>query len=191
VFQPKLNYPVQDDNVEISLRFCNIHNASRIYLSGISPQMRDLAVRWLASDRSMGIQASGFVYTVTSCKHGIRRARHLAPGRTAGIARSDVVGFAETQPAQRAVDPPPDTFQFQKDGCRRNRSFVRESVQRTRRDCHSAARYCHGTRLFPDLVEAQLNLGLIYKMAGDRARARSCFEAFFAKASPPEYRQVI
>jgi hypothetical protein len=41
------------------------------------------------------------------------------------------------------------------------------------------------------VVEAQLNLGLIYKMAGDRARARSCFEAFLAKASPPEYRQVI
>ena len=43
----------------------------------------------------------------------------------------------------------------------------------------------------PDLVEAQLNLGLIYKMAGDRDRARTCFQAFLAKASPAQYRDVI
>jgi arylsulfatase A-like enzyme/cytochrome c-type biogenesis protein CcmH/NrfG len=46
-------------------------------------------------------------------------------------------------------------------------------------------------QLDPDLVEAQLNLGLIYKMAGDRARARTCFEAFLAKASPAQYGEVI
>jgi len=36
----------------------------------------------------------------------------------------------------------------------------------------------------PDLIEAQLNLGLIYRMAGENAKARSCFEAFLAKAPP-------
>jgi choline-sulfatase len=42
-----------------------------------------------------------------------------------------------------------------------------------------------------DLVDAQLNLGLIYKMAGDRARARSCFQAFLRIASPADYADVI
>jgi cytochrome c-type biogenesis protein CcmH/NrfG len=46
-------------------------------------------------------------------------------------------------------------------------------------------------QLDPDQVEAQLNLGLIYKMAGDRKRARTCFETFLAKASPAQYGQVI
>jgi arylsulfatase A-like enzyme/Flp pilus assembly protein TadD len=45
--------------------------------------------------------------------------------------------------------------------------------------------------LDPDLVEAYLNLGLIYKMAGDRVRARECFQAFLAKASPAQYGKVI
>jgi tetratricopeptide (TPR) repeat protein len=45
--------------------------------------------------------------------------------------------------------------------------------------------------LDPDLVEAHVNLGLIYEMAGDRARARSSFEAFLAKASPTQYAQII
>jgi hypothetical protein len=31
-----------------------------IYLSGIGAQMRDLALRWLGSQRSMGIQAIAF-----------------------------------------------------------------------------------------------------------------------------------
>ncbi len=43
----------------------------------------------------------------------------------------------------------------------------------------------------PELADAQLNLGLIYKMAGDRERARACFQAFLAKASPAQYSQVI
>ena len=43
----------------------------------------------------------------------------------------------------------------------------------------------------PELVDAQLNLGLIYKMAGDRDRARACFQAFLAKASPDQYGEVI
>ena len=43
----------------------------------------------------------------------------------------------------------------------------------------------------PDLVEAQLNLGLIYEIAGDRARARQCFEAFLAKAPPKQYAATI
>lgn len=46
-------------------------------------------------------------------------------------------------------------------------------------------------QLNPDLVEAQLNLGLIYEIAGDRARARQCFEAFLAKAPPKQYAAVI
>lgn len=43
----------------------------------------------------------------------------------------------------------------------------------------------------PDLVEAQLNLGLIYKMEGDRARARVCFETFLAKAPRAQYGQLL
>jgi len=43
----------------------------------------------------------------------------------------------------------------------------------------------------PDLVEAQMNLGLIYEMQGNRARARSCFEAFLAKASRAQYGSII
>jgi choline-sulfatase len=46
-------------------------------------------------------------------------------------------------------------------------------------------------RLDPDLLEAQLNLGRIYKIMGDNAHARVCFEAFLAKASPAEYGPVI
>jgi Tfp pilus assembly protein PilF len=43
----------------------------------------------------------------------------------------------------------------------------------------------------PDLLEAQLNLGRIYKIMGANTRARACFEAFLAKASPAEYGPVI
>ena len=46
-------------------------------------------------------------------------------------------------------------------------------------------------QLDPDLVEAQLNLGLIYKMSGDLPRARACFEAFLAKASAAQYASII
>ena len=46
-------------------------------------------------------------------------------------------------------------------------------------------------QLDPDLLEAQLNLGRIYKMSGANAQARACFEAFLAKASPDEYGPVI
>ena len=61
-----------------------------------------------------------------------------------------------------------------------------------RQDGNAARGYFEKTvQLDPDLVEAQLNLGLLYKMAGDRARARTCFETFLAKASPKEYGQVI
>ena len=45
--------------------------------------------------------------------------------------------------------------------------------------------------LDPDLVEAQLNLGLIYKMAGDIPRASACFEAFLAKAPRAQYAKII
>ena len=40
-------------------------------------------------------------------------------------------------------------------------------------------------------MEAQLNLGLLYQMAGDRVRARACFERFLAKAPPRQYAAVI
>lgn len=43
----------------------------------------------------------------------------------------------------------------------------------------------------PDLVEAQLNLGLIYRMAGEDAKAKACFQTFLAKASRTQYAQVI
>lgn len=46
-------------------------------------------------------------------------------------------------------------------------------------------------QLDPGLLEAQLNLGRIYKMIGAYTRARACFEAFLAKASPGEYRDLI
>jgi hypothetical protein len=36
-----------------------------------------------------------------------------------------------------------------------------------------------------------MNLGLIYEMAGDRARARAHFETFLAKASPTQYANII
>ncbi|MDQ2777638.1 MAG: tetratricopeptide repeat protein [Acidobacteriota bacterium] len=45
--------------------------------------------------------------------------------------------------------------------------------------------------LDPNLVEARLNLGLIYKMAGDIPRAKACFEAFLARASHAQYGKII
>jgi arylsulfatase A-like enzyme/Tfp pilus assembly protein PilF len=46
-------------------------------------------------------------------------------------------------------------------------------------------------QLDADLLEAQLNLGRIYKIEGANASARKCFEAFLAKASPAEYGPLI
>jgi Tfp pilus assembly protein PilF len=43
----------------------------------------------------------------------------------------------------------------------------------------------------PNLLEAQLNLGRIYKIMGDMKRARQCFEAFLAKAPKAEYAELI
>jgi tetratricopeptide (TPR) repeat protein len=61
-----------------------------------------------------------------------------------------------------------------------------------RQDANGARGYFEkAVEIDPDLVEAQLNLGLIYKMAGDRTRARSCFETFLAKASPAQYGNII
>ena len=61
-----------------------------------------------------------------------------------------------------------------------------------KRDFNSARGYFEkAVQLDPELVEAQMNLGLIYEMTGDRARARSCFEAFLAKASPAQYGDII
>lgn len=45
--------------------------------------------------------------------------------------------------------------------------------------------------LDPNLVEAQLNLGLIYKEGGDIPRAKACFQAFIAKAPRAQYGKLI
>jgi choline-sulfatase len=42
-----------------------------------------------------------------------------------------------------------------------------------------------------NLLEAQLNLGLLYKMAGDIPRAKVCFETFVAKAPRARYAKII
>jgi len=57
----------------------------------------------------------------------------------------------------------------------------------------SAARgyFEKAVQLDAELLEAQLNLGRIYKIEGATAKARSCFEAFLAKASPREYGPLI
>jgi Flp pilus assembly protein TadD len=62
-----------------------------------------------------------------------------------------------------------------------------------RKDDLSAARshFEKTVQLDPGLLEAQLNLGRIYKMTGDTTRARKCFETFLAKAPPVEYRDII
>ena len=46
-------------------------------------------------------------------------------------------------------------------------------------------------QLDPELVEVHMNLGLLYEMAGERARARASFETFVAKASPAQYSSVL
>jgi arylsulfatase A-like enzyme len=43
----------------------------------------------------------------------------------------------------------------------------------------------------PDLASAQLNLGLLYKMAGDHAHALACFETFLVMASSAQYGAII
>jgi hypothetical protein len=46
-------------------------------------------------------------------------------------------------------------------------------------------------QLDPDLIEAQLNLGIIYRTAGEGDKARTYFKTFLAKASPPQYGEII
>ncbi len=61
-----------------------------------------------------------------------------------------------------------------------------------KRDPQAARGYFErAVRLDPDLVEAHMNLGILYEMAGERARARSSFETFLAKASPGQYGHII
>jgi Flp pilus assembly protein TadD len=57
----------------------------------------------------------------------------------------------------------------------------------------SAARgyFERASQLDPDLVEAYMNLGLIYEMEGDRAKARASLETFVSKASPAQYGSVL
>ena len=64
------------------------------------------------------------------------------------------------------------------------------SIQK--RDMEGARGYFEkAVQIDPDLLEAQLNLGRIYKIMGANTRARACFEAFLAKASPAVYGPVI
>src|SRR5262249_8586530 len=46
-------------------------------------------------------------------------------------------------------------------------------------------------RLDAELLEAQLNLGRIYRIEGPNALARRCSEASLAKAPPAEYGPII
>jgi Flp pilus assembly protein TadD len=46
-------------------------------------------------------------------------------------------------------------------------------------------------QLDPELWEAQLNLGRVYKIMGDTRRARATFEAFLAKAPRAEFSELI
>ena len=46
-------------------------------------------------------------------------------------------------------------------------------------------------QLDPELLEARLNLGRVYKMTGAIPKARASFEAFLSKASPAEYGDII
>jgi arylsulfatase A-like enzyme/Tfp pilus assembly protein PilF len=61
-----------------------------------------------------------------------------------------------------------------------------------KRDANAARSYFErSVQIDPDLAEAHMNLGVLYQMAGDRARARSSFEMFLAKASPSQYGHII
>jgi len=61
-----------------------------------------------------------------------------------------------------------------------------------RRDVQAArVHFEHAVSLDPGLVEAQLNLGLIYKMNGELARAKECFQIFIAKAPRAQYGKLI
>jgi choline-sulfatase len=51
--------------------------------------------------------------------------------------------------------------------------------------------FAKAVQLDPGLLEAQLNLGRVYKMLGANMQARACFEAFLARASPAEYADII
>ena len=53
------------------------------------------------------------------------------------------------------------------------------------------AHFERAVALDPGLVEAQLNLGLLYKMSGDIPRAKACFQVFIAKASRAQYGKLI
>jgi choline-sulfatase len=61
-----------------------------------------------------------------------------------------------------------------------------------RQDPNTARGYFEkAVQLNSDLVEAHMNLGILYEMAGDRPRARASFEQFLAKASPAQYGAII
>ncbi len=53
------------------------------------------------------------------------------------------------------------------------------------------ANFEKAVRIDPELVEAQLNLGVYYRMAGDNGRARTCFQSFLAHAPRSQYAGLI
>jgi len=61
-----------------------------------------------------------------------------------------------------------------------------------KRDTALAREHCEkALQLDPDLIDAYLNLGVLYKETGDLERARSSFETFLSKASQMDYRRSI
>jgi tetratricopeptide (TPR) repeat protein len=52
-------------------------------------------------------------------------------------------------------------------------------------------RFERAIKLNPELMEAYLNLGMLYKRKGDLAQARANFEAFLARAPERKYRDSI
>jgi arylsulfatase A-like enzyme/Flp pilus assembly protein TadD len=53
------------------------------------------------------------------------------------------------------------------------------------------ANFEKAVQIDPDIVEAHMNLGLLYQMAGDIPRARTSFQTFVAKAPRAQYGEII
>ena len=62
-----------------------------------------------------------------------------------------------------------------------------------RRQDYPAARdhFAKAVEFDPDLLEARLNLGRVYKILGQYAEARQCFEQFLKQAPPEAYAPII
>ena len=61
-----------------------------------------------------------------------------------------------------------------------------------RQDFQAAqANFERAVQIDPDIVEAHMNLGLLYQAAGDIPRARASFQTFVAKAPRAQYGEII